>query len=173
MNLGFSYPKIIHPYHFPSVVKCSSSNLDVHGWMDAYKKSKSHDEDVLSLKEKSSGIGTKPFRRSFSQGNIFDRIGIVNGGKLMHKCDRNQTDNEYNRIRLGICDETSISPIYTSQSIQRLSAASFPGDSNTQSKTGRKSPKPSTPISGLYFWWKVFVTATNVHFSFKIFRQYT
>ena len=119
--------------------------------MAAYKKSKSHDEGVLSLNEKSSVIDRKLFRRSFSQGNIFDRIGVMNGGKLMHKCELNQTDNECNRIRLGICDETSISPIYTSQSIQRLSAASFTGDSNTQSKTGRKSPKPPTPISGLYF----------------------
>ena len=151
MNLGFSYPKIIHPYHFPYAVKCSSSNLDVHGCMAAYKKSKSNDEGVLSLNEKSSGMDRKLFRRSFSQGNIFDRIGVMNGGKLMHKCEPNQADNEYNRIRLGICDETSISPIYTSQSIQRLSAASFTGDNNTQSKTGRKSPKPPTPISGVYF----------------------
>ena len=132
-------------------MKCSSSNLDVIGCMSAYKKAKCKDEGVLSLNEKSSGIDRKLFRRSFSQGNIFDRIGVMNGGKLMHKCERNQTDNEYDRIRLGICGETSISPIYTSQGIQRLSAASFTGDSNTQSKTGRKSPKPSTPISGLYF----------------------
>ena len=106
---------------------------------------------MLSLNEKSSGIDGKLFRRSFSQGNIFDRIGVMNGGKLMHKCELNQTDNDYNRIRLGICDETSISPIYASQSIQRLSAASFTCHSNTQSKTGRKSPKPPTTISGLYF----------------------
>ena len=132
-------------------MKCSSSNLDVHGCMSAYKKAKCQDEGVLSLNEKSSGVDRKLFRRSFSQGNIFDRIGVMNGGKLMHKCELNETDNEYNRIRLGICDETSISPIYASQSIQRLSAASFTGDGNTQSKTGRKSPKPSTPISGLYF----------------------
>ena len=104
---------------------------------------------MLSLNEKSSVIDRKLFRRSFSQGNIFDRIGVMNGGKLMHKCELNQTDNECNRIRLGICDETSISPIYTSEGIQ--SAASFTSDSNTQCKTGRKSPKPPTPISGLYF----------------------
>ena len=161
MYLGFLIRKLIHSYRFPSVVKCSSSNLDVHGCMAAYKKSKSHEEGVLSLNEKSSVIDRKLFRRSFSQGNIFDRIGVMNGGKLMHKCEPNQTDNECNRIRLGICDETSISPIYTSEGIQ--SAASFTSDSNTQCKTGRQSPKPLTPISGVYFWWKVFVTATNIH----------
>ena len=78
-----------------------------------YKKSKSHDEATFASNDVSSDSDKKKFRRSFSQGNIFEKInGISRFSTKMNSLNNNNISQEDNNLAKLVPKDISISPCF-------------------------------------------------------------
>ena len=83
--------------------------------LSAYKKSKSHDERLLAQQnDASTDPEKKKFRRSFSQGNIFDKISGFNRLTTINNTLNNNNNMSKEKINLNklVSNDVSISPCY-------------------------------------------------------------
>ena len=78
-----------------------------------YKKSKSHDEASFASTDVSSDPDKKKFRRSFSQGNIFEKISGMNRiSTAINSLNNNHISQKDNNLAKLVPKDISISPCF-------------------------------------------------------------
>ena len=105
-----------------------------------YKKSKSHDEATFASNDVSSDPDKKKFRRSFSQGNIFEKInGISRFSTKMNSLNNNNISQEDNNLAKLVPKDISISPCFKINGISISDKSSSIASSETD--TSERSDK--------------------------------
>ena len=123
-----------------------------HGMLP-YKKSKSNDERISTQSVDSCDLDKTKFRRSFSQGNIFENINVANMGPITNGNSSNGAEKESKNYSRHMLEGVSIIPCFKmddkSSSLSKLAL----DNGSIVHKDQEKSPTDSPSVSGILFCW--------------------
>ena len=116
-----------------------------------YVKSKSNGERISTQSVDLCDLERTKFRRSFSQGNIFEKINVAKLGSITNGKSSNGADKESKKYSHPILEGVSIIPCFKmddkSSSLSKLSL----DNGNTVHKAQEKSLTDSSSVSGILF----------------------
>ena len=125
------------------------SNIGMSHGILPYKKSKSNDERISAQSVDSCDLDKTKFRRSFSQGNIFENINVTSLGPITNGNSSNGGDKEGKNYGHPMLEGVSIIPCFKmddkSSSLSKLSL----NNGSTVHKNQDKSPTDSLSVSGI------------------------
>ena len=100
-------------FHFRNLEVDNHLKSGINLELSTYKKSNSRDERSLPLNDVLTDPETKKFRRSFSQGNIFDKISGFNRlTSINNSLNNNNVSKENINLSKLVSKDVSISPCF-------------------------------------------------------------
>ena len=141
----------LQAFYLAIAERCNSNAGTGHGMLP-YKKSKSHDERISTTSVNSCDLERIKFRRSFSQGNIYEKTTVTNLGPITNGKSDTDTDKESKKCGRHILGDVSIIPCFKVDDASTAPSKLTTDNENSLHKAHVKSPTDSPLVSGILFY---------------------